>query len=101
MRPGKSGEDQFPGIGMAGFHLHLGDTFTDPFDPVDVGEIQLGIHIVGVHVEGEGDDIHIPGPFPVAEQGPFYLSSRTAFPGPWPCPYCLPGRRGWFSACSA
>ena len=27
--------------------------------------------------------------------------THLAFPGPWPCPYCLPGRRGWFSACSA
>ena len=70
--PGESGEDQFPGVRMAGFHLHLGDAFADPFDPVDVGEIQLGIDVVGVHIEGQGDDVHIPGPFPVAEQGPFH-----------------------------
>ena len=42
----------------------------DPPQVVDVGEVELGVHSLGEHVEGEGHDVHVAGALPVSEQGP-------------------------------
>ncbi len=38
-------------------------------DVVDVGEVQPGVHALGVQVHGQGDHIHVAGALAVAEQG--------------------------------
>ena len=39
---------------------------------VDVREVQAGVHALGVEVERQGDDVHVPGALAVAEQAAFH-----------------------------
>ena len=69
MAAGESGEHQLAHIGLAGIHLHMGAALVYVPDFVDVGEVQLGINALGVHVHGQRDHIHVAGTLAVAEQG--------------------------------
>ena len=66
---GEGGEHQLAGVGLAVAHGHLGGALEHLLDLVHVGEVQLRVHPLGVHVHGQGDDIHIAGALAVAEQG--------------------------------
>ena len=48
--------------------VHAGDTLVHFADGGHVGEIQVGVHAVAVHVHGQGDGVHIAGALAVAEQ---------------------------------
>ena len=69
MAAGEGGEHQLAHIGLPLAHLHLGAPLVHVPDGVDVGEVQLGVHALGVHVQGQGDHVHIAGALAVAEQG--------------------------------
>lgn len=69
MRAGEGGEHQVPGIGLAGVHLHLSDLLIDVAYLGDVGEVQAAVHPLGVHVEGQGDQVHVARALAVAEEG--------------------------------
>ena len=66
---GEGGEHQLAHIGLTGIHFHMGAALVDVLDLVDVGEVQLGVNALGVHVHGQRDHIHVAGAFAVAEQG--------------------------------
>ena len=52
--------------------VHAGDTLVHFTDGGHVGEIQVGVHAVAVHVHGQGDGVHIAGALAVAEQAAFH-----------------------------
>ncbi len=66
---GEGGEHQLAGVGLAVAHGHLGGALEHLLDLVHVGEVQLRVHPLGVHVHGQGDDVHIAGALAVAEEG--------------------------------
>ena len=66
---GEGGEHQLAHIGLPLADLHLGDPLVHVADFIDVGEVQLGVHALGVEVEGQGHHVHVAGALAVAEQG--------------------------------
>ncbi len=66
---GKRGVDQLAGIGMARVQGNLGAGPHGGDDGVHVGQVELGIDPLAVEVHGHGDDVHVAGALPVAEQG--------------------------------
>ena len=72
MGAGKGRENQSAGIGLALAHLHAGDGFIGVRNSGQVGKVQPRLHPLGVHVHSQGDDVHVAGALPIAEQGPFH-----------------------------
>ena len=66
---GEGGEDQLAGIGLPLAHLHLGAALVHLPDLVDIGKVQPGVHALGVHIQSQGDHIHVAGALTVAEEG--------------------------------
>ena len=84
VRTGKSGEYQLAGIRMPLVNLHLGAGFIDMPDVVDIGEVQLGVHALGIHIHGHYHNIRITGALAVAEEGalhPLCASHETQLCG--------------------
>ena len=69
MAAGEGGEHQLAGVGLPVAHGHLGAPLKHLADLVDVGEVQLGVHALGVHIHSQGHDVHVSGALTVAEQG--------------------------------
>ena len=69
MGAGEGGEHQLAHIGLPLADLHLGDPLVHVADFIDVGEVQLGVHALGVEVEGQGHHVHVAGALAIAEQG--------------------------------
>ena len=62
--------DELARVGVARVDGELVAVLRDPPQVVDVGEVELGVHSLGEHVEGEGHHVHVAGALPVSEQGP-------------------------------
>ena len=62
--------DELARVGVARVDGKLVAVLRDPPQVVDVGEVELGVHTLGEHVECEGHHVHVAGPLPVSEQGP-------------------------------
>ena len=69
MGAGEGRKDQVAGVGLAVAHVHAGELLIELHDVGHVGEVQLGVHAVGEHVHGHGDDVHVAGALAVAEEG--------------------------------
>ena len=69
MGAGEGSKNQGTGIGGPLVDVHPGAALVDFHNGGKVGEVQLGIHAVGVHIHGQGDHIHIAGPLAVSEEG--------------------------------
>ena len=69
MAAGESGEYQLSGVGLPVAHRHLGTPLEHLADLIDVGKVKPGVHPLGVHIHGQGDDVHVSGALAVAEQG--------------------------------
>ena len=66
---GEGGEYQRARVGAALVDVHPGAILVGLADGGHVGEVQHRIHPVGVHVHGQGDDVHVSGAFAVAKEG--------------------------------
>ncbi len=64
----EGGKDQLSGVGCALIDVHSGHTLINFADLRHVGEIQIRIDPVAVHVHCEGDSIDISGALAVTEQ---------------------------------
>ena len=51
--------------------MHAGQPFIGLPDAFHIREIESGIHAVGIHIKSQRYDIHVSGPFAVAEQSAF------------------------------
>ena len=69
MGAGESGEDQRARVGAALIDVHPGAVLIGLADGGHIGEVQLRVHAVGVHIHCQSDDIHVAGALAVAEQG--------------------------------
>ena len=69
MRAGKSGEYESAGIGASLIHLHTGQPLIGLRHRHQIGEIQLRIHSLAVHIECQSYNVYISRSFPVPEQG--------------------------------
>ena len=81
---GEGGKHQVAGVGLAVPHGHTGQALIALHDLGHVGEVQLGVHPVGEEVHGHGDDVHVAGALPVAEEGaldPLAPGQQGQFPG--------------------
>ena len=67
--PEKAANTRWPAVGLAVPHGHAGQALIALHDLGHVGEVQLGVHPVGEEVHGHGDDVHVAGALPVAEEG--------------------------------
>ena len=72
MAAGESGEYKLTHIGLPGIDLHPGAALVHILDLVDVGEVQLRVNALGVHVHGKGHHVHVAGTLAVAEEGGFH-----------------------------
>ena len=70
MRAGEGGKHQRAAVRLALIDVHAGDPFVHLADVRQVGELQLRVHALGVHVQRERDDVYVAGAFAVAEQRP-------------------------------
>ena len=62
-------EDQVTGVGLAVAHGHTGELLIEFHRLGHVREVQLRVHPVGEQVHGHGDDVHVAGALPIAEEG--------------------------------
>ena len=69
---GKGSEDQLARIGVSGMDGKLGAAFRGAHHGVDVGKIKPGFHALGIEVQGQGNQIHVAGALPIAEQCAFH-----------------------------
>ena len=76
MTAGESAEDQIARIGMARVGLDIGDLLHQGNNLLHPRKVDLRIDALAVQVHPGGDQIHVPGPFAVAQQGAFH-SIRT------------------------
>lgn len=72
MRTGEGCKHQVARIGMAVMHLHAGAFFINFTDLTDVGEIQLRVHALGIHIHRDIHDVRIARAFAVSKEGPFH-----------------------------
>ena len=56
-------------VGLAFVHLHTADPFVHLGDGGQVGEVELGVNPLRIHIQSEGDDIDVARALPVAEEG--------------------------------
>ena len=68
VRTRKCGKDQFARIRLARADLHFGGALIHFADFVDVREIQFAVHILGIHIQCQRDNIHIARALAVAKQ---------------------------------
>ncbi len=71
MAAGKRGKHQRSGIRASFMDVHSGTFLISPDDSRHIRQIQLGIYAMRIQIHRQCDDIHIAGPFPVAEKRPF------------------------------
>ncbi|MNM69437.1 hypothetical protein D3C81_810330 [compost metagenome] len=64
--------DQVADIGMARVHRQLVALLDHLAHAVDVGEVQLRVDALGVHVQRHGDQVDVAGALAVAEQAAFH-----------------------------
>ena len=69
VRAGEGGVDQVAGVGVAGVDGHAGGVLGHPAHLLDVAEVERRVDALGEQVHGQGDDVDVAGPLPVAEQG--------------------------------
>ena len=53
-------------------HLHAGAFFINFTDLTDVGEIQLRVHALGIHIHRDIHDVRIARALAVSKEGPFH-----------------------------
>ena len=68
MGPRKCSKYQIPCIGHPLVYLHSGKMLISFPDLHDMGEIKSAVHSMAHHIHRHGDDIHVAGALPVAEQ---------------------------------
>ena len=68
MAAGEGGKHQLTGVGGALVNVHPGHTLVGGADVRHIGEVQLGVHAVAVHVHGQCHGVHVAGALAVAEQ---------------------------------
>ena len=71
MGAGKRGKHQLTHIGVAHRNGHPGGALIYLADAVDIVQIKAGVNRLGVHIQRDGNDVHIAGPFTVAEKSTF------------------------------
>ena len=71
MRAGEGGKDELAGVGLAVADLHAGEALVHLDELRHVGEVQMRINAVGVHVHGDGDDVDVARAFAIAEERAF------------------------------
>ena len=62
-------KDQLSAVRRTLIDVHSGDTLINLNDLRHIGEVQLRIHALRIHVQCQRDNIHITGALAVAEQG--------------------------------
>ena len=68
MAAGEGGKHQLTGVGGALVDVHPGHALVGGTNFRHIGEVQLRVHAVAVHVHGEGDGVHVAGALAIAEQ---------------------------------
>ena len=71
VRAGEGGMHQVTDVRVARVNLDLVALFDDFAHAIDVGEIQLRVEALGVHVQRDGDEVDVTGTLAVAEQAAF------------------------------
>ena len=69
---GEGGEDQRTGVGTALVDVHPGAFLVGLADGGHIGEVQLRVNAVGVHIHGQGDNVYVSSALAVAEEGAFH-----------------------------
>ena len=64
----EGGEHQLAGVGGALVDVHPGDPLIGGADGGHIGEVQLRVYAVAVHIHGEGHSVHVAGALAVAEE---------------------------------
>ena len=72
MGAGEGGKHQSSRVGRPLIDVHPGTLLVGLADGRHVGEVQLRVDAVGVHVHGQGDDVHIAGALAVSEERSLY-----------------------------
>ena len=68
VRAAERSEYQLTAVRRTLIHVHSGDTLVHLHDLRHIGEVQLRIDALGVHIQRQCDDVHITGALAVAEQ---------------------------------
>ena len=64
----EGGEHQLAGVGGALVDVHPGDPLIGGADGGHIGEVQLRVYAVAVHIHGESHSVHVAGALAVAEE---------------------------------
>ena len=68
VRAGERGVHEVPDVGVARVHRQAVAVLGRAAQGVDVADVDLGIDALAEQVEGQGDEVHVAGALPVAEQ---------------------------------
>ena len=72
MAAGESRKHQSTRIGRPLIHMHPGAALINLHNGRKIGKVQPGIYAVGIHIQRQGDNIHIAGSLAIAKEGAFH-----------------------------
>lgn len=68
VRPRKGGKDEVSGVRMTRVNRQITAFSVDAHDGREIGKVDARFDALGVEIEGEGDEVDVPGSFAVAKE---------------------------------